>query len=118
MVVEVRHVLGQHYREMAAVDDQYLIQQFEADSSGPSFGDRICPGRPHRCAQDTNSLTGEHGIENAGELAVAVPDQQRELNRAIAEVDQKVARLLRNPGTARVRGDPREGGRGGPRAPP
>jgi hypothetical protein len=45
MVVEVRHVLGQHCHEMAAVDDQYPVQQFTADSSNPSFGD--CVG-PHR----------------------------------------------------------------------
>lgn len=32
-----------------------------------------------------NTLTGEHGIENAGELAVAVPNQQSELSCAVAE---------------------------------
>ena len=47
MVVEVRHVLGQHCREMAAVDDQHPVQQFAADSCDPSFGDRVRPGCPH-----------------------------------------------------------------------
>ena len=75
MVVEVRHILGQHCREMAAVDDQHPVQQFAADSCDPSFGDRVRPGCPHRRAQDANALAGEHGIENAGELAVAVLDQ-------------------------------------------
>jgi hypothetical protein len=44
MVVEVRHVLGQHRHKMAAVDDQHPVQQFPADSSNPSFGDRVCSG--------------------------------------------------------------------------
>jgi hypothetical protein len=48
MVVEVRHVLGQHRYKMAAVDDQHPVQQFPADSSNPSFGDRVVPRRPLR----------------------------------------------------------------------
>jgi hypothetical protein len=41
MVVKVRHVLSQHCREMAAVDDQYPVEQFAAEGSDPSFGDRV-----------------------------------------------------------------------------
>jgi hypothetical protein len=41
MVVEVRHVLGQHRRKMPAVDDQHPVEQFTADSSDPSFGDPV-----------------------------------------------------------------------------
>ena len=63
MVVEVRHVLGQHRHKVAAVDDEDPVEQFAAGSSDPSFGNRICPGRPHWCAQDANPLAGEHGIE-------------------------------------------------------
>src|SRR5947209_6314375 len=37
MVVEVRHVLRQYRHKMAAVNDQYPVQQFAADSSDPSF---------------------------------------------------------------------------------
>src|SRR5947209_17003406 len=105
MVVKVRHVLGQRCAEMAAVDDQDPIQQLTADSSDPSFGNRVRLGCPHRRAEDANTLTGEHGIENAGELAVAVPNQQPELSCAVAEVHQKVPRLLSNPDTTRVGSD-------------
>jgi hypothetical protein len=45
MVVKVHHVLGQHRREMAAVEDQDTVQQFAADSSDPSFGNRVGPRR-------------------------------------------------------------------------
>jgi hypothetical protein len=90
---------------MPAVDDQDTVQQFTADSSNPSFRDRVRPRCPHRRAQDTHTLASEPGIENAGELAVAIPDQQRELSRAVAEVHYKVACLLGNPGAAGVGGD-------------
>jgi hypothetical protein len=63
MVVEVRHVLGQYCGEMAAADGQYPVQQLAADSFDPSFGNCICPGCPHWCAQDANILAGEHGIK-------------------------------------------------------
>jgi hypothetical protein len=33
---------------MAAVADQYPVQQFAAGSSDPSFGDRVVPRRPLR----------------------------------------------------------------------
>jgi hypothetical protein len=41
MVVEVRHVLGQHCRKIAAVDAQRPVQQFPANSPDPSFGDLV-----------------------------------------------------------------------------
>jgi len=60
---------------------------------------------PHRRAQNVHTLAGEHGIKNAGELAIAIPDQHRELSRAVTEVHDKVACLLGNPGAAGVGGD-------------
>jgi hypothetical protein len=54
-------------------DDQHPVQQFAADSSDPSFGNRVRLRCPHWGPKDANPLAGEHGIENGGELAVAVP---------------------------------------------
>jgi hypothetical protein len=48
VVVEVRHVLGQHRHKMAAAKDQHPVQQFTAGSSNPSFGNRVVPRRPLR----------------------------------------------------------------------
>jgi hypothetical protein len=45
MVVEMGHILGQHCREMAAVDDEYPVEQLAADGADPSFGDRVGPRR-------------------------------------------------------------------------
>lgn len=63
MVVEVRHVLGQYRHQMAAVDDQYPIQQFAAVTSDPAFGDRVRPPCRYRDAQDEHAFAGEHGIK-------------------------------------------------------
>lgn len=108
MVIEMRYVLGQHALEMAVVEDQYSVQQLAAYGADPSFGDRVRPGRSHGCAQDADGLAGEHGVEHAGELAVAIPDQECELSRVIAEVHQEVPRLLGDPGAVRVRCDAEE----------
>ena len=105
MGVEVRHVLGQHNLKLAPVKDQHPIQQLAAHSADPSFGDRVRAGRAHRGPQDPDGLVGEHSIEDAGELAVAIPDQHRELSRPVAQVHQQVAGLLSNPGSGRIRGD-------------
>jgi hypothetical protein len=77
MGVEVRHVLGQHCPKLALVEDQHPIQQLAADGADPSFGDRVRAGCLHRCAQDADGLAGEHGIEDVGELAVAITDQEK-----------------------------------------
>jgi hypothetical protein len=71
---------------VATVDDQHPVEYLAADSADPSLGDRVGPRRPHRCAQDPDAFAGEHGIEDAGELAVAVPDQEREVCQTVVEV--------------------------------
>jgi len=103
MVVDVVYVLGQRVVEVAAVEDQHSVEQLAADGADPAFGDRVRPGRPHRCAQDADALAGEHGIEDVGELAVAIPDEEPDVCHAIAEVGQQIPRLLSNPGSAGVR---------------
>jgi hypothetical protein len=108
VLVEVSGVLGQCVFEVAAVEDQHSVEQLAANGADPSLGDRVRPGRPHRCAQDTDTLAGEPGIEDVGELAIPIPDQEPEGRCAVAEVHQEIARLLSNPGAARVRGDSEE----------
>jgi len=44
MVVEMGHVLGEYRFEVAAVEDQYPVEQFSADGTDPSFGDRVRSG--------------------------------------------------------------------------
>jgi hypothetical protein len=84
MVVEMGYVFGQCMFEVAAVEDQHSVKQLAADGADPSFSDRVRPGRPRRRAQDADALAGEHSIEDAGELGVAVSDQERELSGTVA----------------------------------
>ncbi len=39
-----------------------------------SMQPEVWPEVPYRSAQDADGLAGEHGVDDAGELAVAVPD--------------------------------------------
>ena len=50
----------------------------------------------------SRTLRGEHCIERAGELARAVPDQELDCSRALAEVLQEVTRRLRRPRAIRL----------------
>jgi hypothetical protein len=61
-------------------------------------------------AQDANPLAGEHGIEHASELAVAIPNQQPELSRTVTKIHQKIPRLLSNPAATEVGGEPHASG--------
>jgi hypothetical protein len=70
----MRPVLGQHRPKLTLVEDQHPIQQLAAHGADPSFGDGVRSRCPHRGAQDPDGLAGEHGIEDGGELAVAIPD--------------------------------------------
>jgi hypothetical protein len=99
---------GQGVFEVVAVEDQYPVEQLAAEGADPSFGDCVRPGRLHRRAQDADAFVGAHGIEDGGELGVAILDQEGELRCAVAQVHQQVPCLLSDPGTAGVRCDTQE----------
>jgi hypothetical protein len=68
-----------------------------AQGADPAFGDRVGSRRPGRRLDDADVGHVEHGVEGAGELGVAVSDEEAELFGAVAEVHQKVACLLSDP---------------------
>ena len=74
VLVKVRQVLGQHALEMAAVENQYPVEQLAAKGADPSFGDRVRLRCSYRCAQDADGFAGEDGVEAVGELGVAIPE--------------------------------------------
>jgi hypothetical protein len=61
MVIEVRQVLGQHCREMPAVDDQHPVQQFTADSSGIDAGS--LEDRPHGTCRKLVAKPSEFAVD-------------------------------------------------------
>jgi len=69
-------VFGQHLSQVLFIDDQQPVQELTAQGTDDSLADRVRFGRLRRAGQDPDSFRGEHGVEGAGELACAVPDQE------------------------------------------
>ena len=88
--------------------DQEVVGTFSAQGADEAFRDRVRSGRSDRGADDPDIGTNEDCVERGGEFAVPVADQEPEPVRAIAEVHQQVAGLLRDPGAGGVGGDPGE----------
>lgn len=57
------------------------------------------------CLEHLDPGSREHGVEGAGELGVAVPDEEPEAFAGVVEVHREVAGLLGQPGAGRVSGD-------------
>src|SRR3954470_24858332 len=103
--VEVAFILGEHGAGVALVVDQHLVGALGSDAANEPFGVAVRPRRPRGSPDHVDAISGEDGVEGAGELRVPVSDQETELRDPIAEIHQEVACLLRGPGSRRVRGD-------------
>ena len=66
------------------------------------FRDRVHPRRLRRGEHRLDTRRGEHGIEGAGELAVAIPEQPGEPVRGLFQVGGELPRQLHGPGTGRT----------------
>jgi hypothetical protein len=108
MVSEMRYVLGQHALEMAAVKDQYSVQQLAAD--GPIQRSAIAFARGARTGVRRMGMASL--VNTASNTPVNLLSRSRIKNvnssRAVAEVHQKVPCLLGDPGAVRVRCDAQE----------
>jgi hypothetical protein len=58
----------------------------------------------YRCPDDFDAFAVEHGVEVAGELAVAVADEEPKCGWPALEGPRELARLLDDPRAARLRG--------------
>ena len=74
--VVVPQILGQHPAQMVLIDDQQPVQELAAQGTVDSLADRVRSGRLRRAGENPDARRGEHGIEGAGELARAIPDQE------------------------------------------
>jgi len=61
---------------MAATNDQQLVKALGAHRPNPAFRVRVRIGRLHRRQQHLGALGAEHVVEAAGELRVAVAEQE------------------------------------------
>jgi hypothetical protein len=74
--VIVPQVFGQRPSQVVLIDDQRLVQELSAQGADDPLTDCVRSGRLRRADQDPDALGGEYGVERAGVLACAVPDQE------------------------------------------
>jgi len=98
VVVVVRHVLGEDWRQIAPADDECQIGAFPADGAHPAFRERVRSG----CLR----WGLDHINPRGGELRIAIAQQEPQTLCPLVKVYQQVSRLLRYPDAGRVRGHP------------
>jgi hypothetical protein len=98
-VVVALEVLAEDALKVARVADQEPVEALCADGSDEAFGRGVRDGRADRRLEGADPFAREHGVEGAGELAVAVSDQ--ELRRGESRFQRGVAGLLGNPAAGR-----------------
>ena len=82
MSVIVPGVGPKHCPQMGFAVDQHPVRALSPYRPYPAFGITVRPGRPRRNPHDPHALAGEDSIEHAGELGVAVPDEEPEQSRS------------------------------------
>jgi hypothetical protein len=94
--------------EMASVHDQDPVEAVGPDGADEALGDRVRFWRSHWRLDDLDAFAGEDGVEVAGELAIAVADQEAKRSWSVLERPGELARLLGDPWPGRVGGAARE----------
>src|ERR1039458_227981 len=75
--VVMRQVLGQHPAQMMMlIDDQHPAGDLAAQGADDSLAGGVRSGRLRRAGENPDAFRLEYGVEGAGELAGAVPDQE------------------------------------------
>jgi hypothetical protein len=83
------------------VPDEGAVEEFVAAGLHPPFQDGV---HPWHLEDDLDSRIVEDGVEQVGEFAVAVPDQESRPTAGVLEVNGQVLRRVRYPGCGGVRG--------------
>src|SRR5674536_220515 len=75
-LVVVLHVGPQNPVEVPGAEDQRPVQTVGASGLHPALGEGVRVRGPDRCADHANPFAGEDIIKGAGELGVAVADEE------------------------------------------
>src|SRR5438552_10240606 len=102
MAVVVVDKHAEHALEVASVNDQEPVETLGASGADEALGDRVRLRRSHRRLDDLDPFAGEDGVEVAGELAVAVADQEAKRPWSLLERPGELAPLLGHPGAGRL----------------
>src|SRR5690242_17892238 len=74
--VVMPQVFGQYPAQVVLIDDQQPVEQLPAQGADDPFADSVRYGRLWWAGENPDAIHYEHGVEGAGELACAVPDQE------------------------------------------
>jgi hypothetical protein len=96
--------LAQGVQEVPLVPDQGPVKQLAAAGLHPALHDRIHSRHLDPAEHRLDPGVLEHGAKQAGELAVAVPDQEPRPAPGILEIHDEVLRGLGHPAGSGVRG--------------
>jgi hypothetical protein len=69
--------LPERVEKVSLVPDEGAVQEFAAAGLYPPFHDRVHARYPHSAEHDLDAGVGEDGVEQGGELPVAVPVMNR-----------------------------------------
>jgi hypothetical protein len=95
--------LAQGVEQVVLVPDQGAVQQLVPAGLYPAFHERVHARHPDAGQHDVDSRVLEDGVEQGGELAVAVADEEPCPAAGVFEVRDEVPGGLRRPGGGRVR---------------
>src|ERR1019366_1355085 len=74
--VVMPQVLGQHLAQVVLIDDQEPVEELPAQGTDDRFADGVRSRRLRRAGENPDAVRSEYGVEGAGELACAIPDQE------------------------------------------
>jgi hypothetical protein len=99
MAVVVLDVEVQDVKKLPPPGDQKLVQALPAHGANPALGDGIGVRRLNRCEDDLGADRAPDVVEDTGELAVSVVDQEPDGRGIVFEGGEEVTGLLGDPGT-------------------
>jgi hypothetical protein len=94
---------AEHVFEVAATDDQEVVEAVGANGAHPALGVGVRVRSLYRRADHADAFAAEDLVEGVGELRVAIMDQEPKRS-LFADVHDQVEGLLGDPGVVGVRG--------------
>jgi hypothetical protein len=88
------------------VQDQQPVEALRAGGAHEPLGDAVGLGRTKRRTNDLNPAAAEHLVKAFGEFLIAIANQKLQGFRALRQSPRQLARLLDDPGRARIRRAP------------
>ena len=96
------HVDRKHTEKMTLTKDQQMVQTLAASTTDETFHDGVRFRRLVRRAHRPNVRASQQLIEGAGELGIAIVDEEAHMLVPIVEIHEQVTRLLADPGAGGV----------------